>query len=158
MSTFWILRSISNKVDKGFMRFWRGFAPNKVHNFIPKSWSSICKPKSAGGLGIRTACGWHYVFWPTKGCVGIILRDTQGGHIKMAASMLGNDVPNPETIEALSIFRGLQLCICIAGYLKTHPWKWLFIYGQRLTANGRFFSPLGNLDGNKKTYGRFSGV
>lgn len=53
MSSILIPKSVAGNIDKSFMRFWWGFDLQKTHNFTPKSWGSICKPKSMGGLGLR---------------------------------------------------------------------------------------------------------
>lgn len=41
---------------------------------------------------------------------GVILRDSKGDLI-LAASILENEVHNLETVEALTILRGIQLCL-----------------------------------------------
>lgn len=40
-------------MDRQFKNFWWGFDPLKSRNLSLKSWSSICRPKCEGGLGLR---------------------------------------------------------------------------------------------------------
>ena len=53
MSSFMLPASICNKLDQSFKNFWWGFPPAKVRNLSLKSWSSLCLPKDAGGLGFK---------------------------------------------------------------------------------------------------------
>lgn len=53
MSTFLLPKGFCSSIDKALKDFWWGFKEDKRHNYTPKSWSSICRPKSKGGLGIR---------------------------------------------------------------------------------------------------------
>ncbi|KAL3824228.1 hypothetical protein ACJIZ3_020257 [Penstemon smallii] len=52
MSTFLLPKTICYKPDSLFLHFWWG--ENENNNILPlKSWSTICLPKSVGGLGFR---------------------------------------------------------------------------------------------------------
>ncbi|KAF5469211.1 hypothetical protein F2P56_013300, partial [Juglans regia] len=53
MATTLLPVNMAKKFDRSLMRFWWGFDIHQQHKYTPKAWSSICKPKSLGGLGIR---------------------------------------------------------------------------------------------------------
>ncbi|XP_059461931.1 uncharacterized protein LOC132190922 [Corylus avellana] len=53
MSTFLLPSFLSSSLDKSFKNFWWGFPKDKSKNLSLKSWSSICLPRNAGGLGFR---------------------------------------------------------------------------------------------------------
>lgn len=59
MSSMLLPKTVTNNIDKSFRKFWWGFDPKKTHTFTPKAWSSICKPKSMGGLGLRPSSNFN---------------------------------------------------------------------------------------------------
>ena len=54
MSSFKLPKSICSKIDAKLRDFFWGFI-DSGHHMYPKAWDSLCKPKSAGGLGFRRA-------------------------------------------------------------------------------------------------------
>ncbi|XP_075654880.1 uncharacterized protein LOC142625056 [Castanea sativa] len=54
MSSFKLPKSICSKIDARLRDFFWGFL-DSGHHIYPKAWDSLCKPKSAGGLGFRLA-------------------------------------------------------------------------------------------------------
>ncbi|PKI36129.1 hypothetical protein CRG98_043481 [Punica granatum] len=55
MSLFRLPKSTLNSIDKVTRRFWWGTNKEDGNYYAPKSWDSICQPKSNGGLGFRRA-------------------------------------------------------------------------------------------------------
>jgi hypothetical protein len=53
MSTFVLPDSVCDTLDRQFKNFWWGFPEGKLNNLSLKFWSSICMPRSQGGLVIR---------------------------------------------------------------------------------------------------------
>lgn len=53
MSTMWVPKSITNKMDASFRRFWWGNDDQNTKAFTPKCWKSICQSKSFRGLGLK---------------------------------------------------------------------------------------------------------
>lgn len=62
MATISIPKNVASNVDRNFMKFWWGFPPEKNHNLILKSWKSICRPKSMGGMRIRLVSNFNRAF------------------------------------------------------------------------------------------------
>lgn len=48
------------KIDQGLKNFWWGHNLEKSHNLSLKSWSSLCIPKSEGGLGFRASSDFNH--------------------------------------------------------------------------------------------------
>lgn len=40
-------------VNRILKNFWLGLSPDKTHDYMSKAWTTICQPKSQGGLGLR---------------------------------------------------------------------------------------------------------
>lgn len=53
LSFFALPKSWCLEIDRGLKKFWWGHKLDKVHNLSLKSWSSMCLPKSEGGLGFQ---------------------------------------------------------------------------------------------------------
>lgn len=87
-----LIRTIDRSVDKSLMRFWWDFDTKKSHNFTPKSWNSIYKPKSMRGLGVRLTYNFN----------------------RALLSKLGWSLLQPAL--------GLWKTILSSIYLKTHSW------------------------------------
>jgi hypothetical protein len=62
MSSFLLPSSISTLLDRIFKNFWWGFPVNRSRNLSLKSWSSICTPKNAGGLGFKKMHDFNLAF------------------------------------------------------------------------------------------------
>lgn len=54
MSIFFLPKGFSLELNAILRKFWWGFPQNKSHNLTFLAWDNICKPKSLGGLGIRS--------------------------------------------------------------------------------------------------------
>jgi hypothetical protein len=54
MSLFLIPKTLCSAINSGLRKFWWGFPQDKKHSLSLLSWDSNCKPKSLGGLGIRS--------------------------------------------------------------------------------------------------------
>jgi hypothetical protein len=54
MSIFLLPKGFCQDLNSILRKFWWGFSPNKNHNLTLLAWDNICKPKSLGGLGIRS--------------------------------------------------------------------------------------------------------
>lgn len=53
LSFFALPKSWCLEIDRRLKKFWWGHKLDKVHNLSLKSWSSMCLPKSEGGLGFQ---------------------------------------------------------------------------------------------------------
>ncbi|KAH7510783.1 hypothetical protein FEM48_ZijujUnG0088600 [Ziziphus jujuba var. spinosa] len=53
MSTFMVPKGVPRQMDSIIKRFWWSIKPRAKRILALKSWSSICKPKSVGGLGFK---------------------------------------------------------------------------------------------------------
>ncbi|KAH7545564.1 hypothetical protein FEM48_Zijuj01G0106900 [Ziziphus jujuba var. spinosa] len=53
MSTFMVPKGVPRQMDSIIKRFWWSTKPRAKRFLALKSWSSICKPKSVGGLGFK---------------------------------------------------------------------------------------------------------
>jgi hypothetical protein len=54
MSSFMLPRSLCASINSCIRKFWWGYPQDKSHCLSLLSWENICKPKSLGGLGIRS--------------------------------------------------------------------------------------------------------
>jgi hypothetical protein len=54
MSLFLLPKSLCASINSCIRKFWWGFPQEKNHSLSLLAWDNICKPKSLGGLGIRT--------------------------------------------------------------------------------------------------------
>jgi hypothetical protein len=54
MSLFLLPKSLCDSINSCIRKFWWGYPQEKKHCLSLLSWSNICKPKSLGGLGIRS--------------------------------------------------------------------------------------------------------
>jgi hypothetical protein len=54
MSLFLLPKSMYASINSCIRKFWWGFPQEKNHSLSLLAWGNICKPKSLGGLGIRT--------------------------------------------------------------------------------------------------------
>jgi hypothetical protein len=54
MSIFLLPKGFCMELNAILRKFWWGFPQNKSHNLTLLAWDNICKPKSLGGLGIRS--------------------------------------------------------------------------------------------------------
>jgi hypothetical protein len=54
MSIFLLPKGFCQDLNSILRKFWWGFPLNKNHNLTLLAWDNICKPKSLGGLGIRS--------------------------------------------------------------------------------------------------------
>jgi hypothetical protein len=54
MSLFLLPRSLCASINSYIRKFWWGYPQDKNHCLSLLSWDNICKPKSSGGLGIRS--------------------------------------------------------------------------------------------------------
>lgn len=53
MSSMMLPKFMAKKIGSLFRRFWWGYEDFQKKKFTPKSWHSICLPKSIGGLGLK---------------------------------------------------------------------------------------------------------
>jgi hypothetical protein len=54
MSLFLFPKSLYASINSSIRKFWWGYPQEKNHSLSLLAWDNICKPKSLGGLGIRT--------------------------------------------------------------------------------------------------------
>jgi hypothetical protein len=54
MSLFHLPKNLCSSINAGLRKFWWGFPQDKKYCLSLLSWDSICKPKSLGGLGVRS--------------------------------------------------------------------------------------------------------
>jgi hypothetical protein len=54
MSLFLLPKSLCASINSCIRKFWWGYLQDKKHGLSLLSWANICKPKSLGGLGIRS--------------------------------------------------------------------------------------------------------
>lgn len=60
MSFFELPKSWCLEVDRGLKNFWWGHNPETSRHLSLKSWSSLCCPKSEGGLGFRLSSDFNH--------------------------------------------------------------------------------------------------
>ncbi|XP_062176085.1 uncharacterized protein LOC133881146 [Alnus glutinosa] len=111
MSTFMLPVSICKMLDRSFKNFWWGFPKDKSRNLSLKSWSSICLPRSQGGLGIRdmkstnlaliSKLGWKIL----NNSDNIWVQFLQKKYIRY-----GNFLTSPLFYSASYFWKGLQKC------------------------------------------------
>jgi hypothetical protein len=53
MSVFMLPNYVCSASDKMIKDFWWGFDARRNHHLTIQAWSSICTPKTMGGLGLR---------------------------------------------------------------------------------------------------------
>lgn len=120
MPSIMLPKKVANSIDRSLMRFRWGFDPKKVHNFTPKSWLSICRPKSLGGLGIRNTSsfneallcklGWSLLNKETNLWVSVISNIYMKNWNWQDASINPSDSPFWKGLLKLKYFLAASFC------------------------------------------------